>query len=342
MKKSLSLPYVLLALSFLPSLTARDRLPVPEVTPAPPVETLAARPAPAPAPEPDEPEDEETALPDAPVSQTIRLLWEGEVLELQMEDYLPGVLAAEVPADFEPEALKAQAVAARTYALYCAACRKHGEADVCADYRCCQAWLSEDALRERWGEDFDARLSRLRQAVDETAGESLRYEGEPIFAAFHASSPGCTEDSGQVWQALPYLVSVSSPETADTVPDLVSVREVSALDLRDTVLSAHPEADFTGEPETWAEEPVLDAGGRVERLRLGGVDLSGVELRRLFGLRSAAFTLTYADGLFRFTVSGSGHGVGMSQHGAQLLALQGLSYREILAHYYPGTVLAAG
>ena len=285
------------------------------------------------------PADEASAPEASAAAQTVRLLSDGQVLELDMDDYLTGVLAAEMPADFALEALKAQAVAARTYTLYCAASGKHAQADVCADYRCCQAWLDEATLRERWGEACASRLARLRQAVEETAGESLRYEGRPVFAAFHASSPGATEDSGQVWRAQPYLVSVSSPETDETVPDLISVRELTALDLRDTVLAVHPEADFTGAPEDWAGQPSLDASGRVERMVLGGVELSGVELRRLFGLRSTAFVLEYRDGLFRFTVSGSGHGVGLSQQGAQLLALDGLSYREILAHYYPGTEL---
>ena len=270
------------------------------------------------------------APPEAPPAQTVRLLRDGEVVELPMEQYLVGVVAAEMPADFEPEALKAQAVAARTYTLYCAASKRHADADVCADYRCCQAWKSD--------EDAD---ERVRLAVQATAGEYLRFEGQAVFAAFHSSSAGFTEDCGAIWSGAPYLVSVSSPENADTVPNYVSHAERSPLDFRDTLLSVCPEADFSGDPETWIGGVSRDASGRVSEAVLGGAVFSGVKLRELFALRSTAFGLAYQDGVFRFTVVGYGHGVGMSQYGANVMASQGSDYRAILAHYYPGTELAS-
>ena len=327
MKKTVFLALLALALCFLPPLLRPDRPPEGE----PAAEATAA-------PEPDTaPEPTLTPRPTAPA--VIRVLAEGEVLELDMQDYLTGVVAAEMPASFEGEALKAQAVAARTYALYCAASRKHPEAEVCTDYRCCQAWKDEDALRETWGEDYEANLTRVRAAVDETAGAYLSYAGQPVFAAFHASSAGATEDSGQVWSPQPYLLSVPSPESEETVPGFVSVLELSPLDLRDTVLSAHPEADFSGPEEAWIGETQRDGSGRVASLCLGGLELRGTELRQLFSLRSTAFELAYTEGLFRFTVTGSGHGVGMSQYGANVMAAAGADYREILAHYYPGAEL---
>ena len=154
--------------------------------------------------------------------ETVRLLVGGEVRTLPLEDYLCGVLAAEMPASFPPEALKAQAVAARTYAVSAGRAHKHGEADVCADFGCCQAWLSEDALRERWGGDYGQNAQKIAAAVEATAGQILLYEGEPVFAAFHSSSAGATEDCGEVWNPRPYLISVPSPETAADVPGYVS------------------------------------------------------------------------------------------------------------------------
>ena len=270
---------------------------------------------------------------------TLRVLDGDEVMLLPPEEYLVGVVAAEMPADFEPEALKAQAVAARTYALYCAATGKHPDADVCTDPRCCQAWRSERQLCERWGADYEDKIRRIRRAVESTAGEVLRFQGAAVFAAFHSSSAGFTEDCGAIWRGLPYLVSVESPETADSVPNFVSSVSLSAQELRDALLAANPEADFAEAPEEWVGAIRRDASGRVAEAVIGGVPFSGVRLRTLFSLRSTAFDLDYADGVFHFTVTGFGHGVGMSQYGANVMAAEGADYRKILAHYYPGTEL---
>ncbi len=272
-----------------------------------------------------------------PLPETILLKTGDETLTLGLEDYLCGVVAAEMPASFPAEALKAQAVAARTYAFSGALSGKHGAAAICDDPGCCQAWLSDEALRARWGEDYETHAAKIRAAVEATAGQLLRYGEEPVFAAFHSSSAGATEDCGAVWNPRPYLVSVSSPETAEDVPNYVSTVSCRAIDLRDTLLSLHPEADFSGPPERWLGEVRRDGSGRVSEAVLGGVSFAGTELRRLFSLRSTAFELAYGDGLFTFTVTGHGHGVGMSQYGAKVMAEQGAAYTEILAHYYPGT-----
>ena len=265
-----------------------------------------------------------------------------EAAELDTADYLTGVVAAEMPAAFEPEALKAQAVAARTYAMYCAAQAKHGAAQVCTDSGCCQAYLGREAMRERWGAEYERYYEKIRAAVEATAGEYLEYEGAPVLAVFHSSSVGRTEDSGAVWGgARPYLVSVDSPESADTVPGYVSSVELSALDFRDTLLAMRPQADFSGGAASWIGECRRDESGRVESLALGGAEFSGTELRAVFKLRSTAFTLEYTGDAFLFTVTGYGHGVGMSQYGANLMAQQGYDYAQILAHYYPGAVLVS-
>ena len=283
-------------------------------------------------------ESDEPRLPPAP--ETIAVLMpDGAVETMDMQDYLTGVVAAEMPAGFEAEALKAQAVAARSYAMYCASFAKHGQAQVCTDYGCCQAWQSEEKLRAKWGEQYDENAQKIRSAVAETRGEYLAAGGQPVFAAFHASSAGRTENSADVWSAVPYLVSVESPETAEDVPNYISVVRCSPIDFRDTVLSAHPEADFSGPEEDWVAQLRRDDGGRVASVVLGGTEVGGKELRALFSLRSTAFELAYDAGEFTFTVTGFGHGVGMSQYGADKMARQGADYTEILAHYYPGTVL---
>ena len=263
------------------------------------------------------------------------------VANVPLEEYLIGVVAAEMPADFEPEALRAQAVAARTYTLYCARTGKHADADVCTDFHCCQAWKSDDAMLEGWGETYAEKLSRIRDAVESTAGEYLQFAGQAAFTAFHSSSAGFTEACGAIWSELPYLVSVSSPEDGDSVPNYVSRFSISAPELCDALLSQHPEADFSAAPKEWIGEITRDESGRVSALTIGGAAFTGVKLRELFALRSTAFTLDYADGNVTFTVIGFGHGVGMSQYGANVMASDGADYRTILAHYYPGTELVS-
>ena len=292
---------------------------------------------------------DEAPLPSAPPSPTATpppapgsiavLMKDGSVEQMDMQDYLTGVVAAEMPADFHPEALKAQAVAARSYAMYCASFAKHGPAQVCTDYACCQAWRSEEDCKAKWGERYDENIRTIRSVVGETRGEYLAAGGAPVFAAFQSSSASRTENSADVWSAVPYLVSVESPETAEDVPNYISFVRCSPIDLRDTVLSARPEADFSGPEENWVGELRRDGSGRVASIVLGGESLDGKEIRKLFSLRSTAFTLEYDAGVFTFTVTGFGHGVGMSQYGADKMARQGADYTEILAHYYPGTEL---
>ena len=293
-----------------------------------------------------EPPREETAAPSAETGRdagvTLRVWSQGELREESAADYLPGVLAGEMPADFQTEALRAQAVAARTFILWKTGhgCLSHPEADVCDEPSCCKAWLSADALREKWGADYAENMARVRAAVADTDGWYLCWEGEPIQAVFHASSSGRTEDSGNIWQPLPYLVSVETPETAADVPNFVTEVELSDGALRETVLAARPAADFSGEAAGWFGEISRDGSGRVASVTLGGERFTGAELRQLLGLRSACFTVERGEGGFLFRVTGFGHGVGMSQYGAEVMARDGAAWQEILAHYYPGTTLA--
>lgn len=277
----------------------------------------------------------------AEAAELVTVLHEGEILQMDKLSYLVGVVAAEMPAAFPPEALKAQAVAARTYTAYCAAAHRHSQAQICTYSGCCQAWMGEEALRERWGADYEHYHSVILSAVRDTAGQSLSYQGQPVFAAFHSSSMGTTESSGQIWNETPYLVSVYSPETPERMPELLSYVRVAELDFRDALLSAFPDMDLSGAAESWVGTASLCDSGRVDALSIGGVEVPGTRLRQLFSLRSTDFEIDYDGRDFIFTVAGFGHGVGMSQYGAKLLAEEGLDYTAILAHYYPGTSLVS-
>ena len=273
--------------------------------------------------------------------RSIRLLTGETVSEISVFDYLTGVVAAEMPVSFEPEALKAQAVAARSYLQRAIAAPKHDGADICSSSACCQAYLSPEQLRASWGDKYEEYAEKISAAVSATDGEYLSYDGQPALAAFHSSSDGATEDASAVWSEVPYLISVSSPETEESVPDLTSRVICSELDFRDTILYLKPEADMTGDASGWVGQIERSSSGRVASAVIGGASFTGSELRTLFSLRSTDFELEHADGNFIFTVHGYGHGVGMSQYGANTMAAGGADYRDILAHYYPGTFLVA-
>ena len=263
----------------------------------------------------------------------------GDAEEIMALDvYLQGVVRGEMPASFELEALKAQAAAERTYIYYqLAAGRKeaHPNADVCTDPSCCNAWLSEEAAREKWGGDFDGWESRIEEAVAATDGQVALYDGQPILAVFHSSSAGKTAGAGDVWSGdMPYLRSVDSPEGEETVPNYYSAAEFPAAEAKALLAQAHPELTFSGGPDKWFGAVEKDESGRVGTVEVCGAPLRGVEVRRIFSLRSACFTIDAAADRVTFRVTGYGHGVGMSQYGANELARQGRTWQEILLWYY--------
>ena len=301
-----------------------------------PTASESASPEPVQSPDLIEPYEE---VPDDKMTFTV--LDNGEVKRVTMADYLPYVLAAEVPVSFSEEALKAQAVAARTYILYCTEHEnpKHPDADICTEPGCCMAYADETELRGVWGDKFDENMGIISSAVTTTDGQVLTFEENPILASFHSSSAGKTESGTELWGDVPYLVSVKSPETENDVPDYVTTVEVSKDNFRETVLLLKSDAVFSDNPAEWVTNSELDESGRVRSLTVGGVSVSGAEMRKLFVLRSTAFTIEYKDGVFVFTVTGYGHGLGMSQYGANVMAKNGFDYKEILAHYYPQTEL---
>ncbi len=279
-------------------------------------------------------------------SQSLRVLGrDGQVSEMTMADYLWGVVAAEMPASFEPEALRAQAVCARTYSLWKLRAKSHeaDEADICTDSTCCQAYISQEDAAQRWGESMAGPYTaKIASAVADTDGQVLTYQGAPIQAVFFSSASGATEDAEAVWgKALPYLVSVDSPE-GDEVPNYRSTVTLTADQVKKTASEAGLGADLSGDPSEWFRNLSRTASGRVASVDLGGVTLSGGAARNLFALRSTCFDLTESEGVFTFSVTGYGHGVGMSQYGANAMAKEGAVWQDILTHYYTGAQLQAG
>lgn len=263
-------------------------------------------------------------------------------IETTMADWLPGVVAAEMPASFAPEALRG--TGRRRAHLHPPARTRSAQ----TTRRPASATGTPAAartrtmrpLRAQWGKDYAHNMARIRQAVADTDGQYLVYDGQLIRAVFHAASagrPSAAPHSGAVMRRI--LVSVSSPETAQDVPNYVSTAEIAADAVHDAVLDRYPDCVLGDDPSAWFGTPVLDDSGRVASIPVGSETLTGAQVRALFSLRSAAFSVAYGGGIFTFTVTGSGHGVGMSQYGANVMAAQGSGYADILAHYYPGTAL---
>lgn len=264
----------------------------------------------------------------------------GEVQQVPRRDYLIGAVAAEMPLSWPDEALKAQAVAAHSYVLYC---RDHATAAngawLSADPARRQGYLTDAVLHSYWGTRYDANYIRLSALVDSVLTQVLCYEGAPAGTSYFAISNGRTEASENVWgTALPYLVSVDSStdlaadhyEYALTLSAQQTAQQLAALGLT---------ADLAA-PEQWFGTPEYTSAGYVAALPVCGQRITGTALRQALGLRSTCFTVRYESGTFCFTTKGYGHGVGLSQWGAKALAEQGQNFADILAHYYPGTSLS--
>lgn len=270
----------------------------------------------------------------------LNVIIQGKLQQMDMQTYLLGVVRAEMPVTFHEEALKAQTVAARTYILHKIAgggSANHPQADACDDINCCQAYKSEEDAAAGWGEQAGEFEKKVRSAVEGTDGECILYEGAPVLAVFHSSSVGTTQDAQSVWSAsLPYLQSVETPESEDSVPNYRSTASFTASELREKLLNALSGAELDGSPSNWFTNIQQKPSGTVTSLSVGGVEVGGNRLRTILGLRSACFTISFDGDEVTFSVSGYGHGVGMSQYGANVLAEGGMGYREILEWYYTG------
>ena len=245
-----------------------------------------------------------------------------------------------MPANFEQEALNAQALVARTYTIYSIVHNngKHGDADICDDSGCCQAWISKEDRMARWDEaERENNWRKIEIAVNTTAGKIITYNGEVIDAFFHSNSGGTTEAPVNVWGGTnyPYLQSV---ETAgeDAYSQYSSEVVITKEELKNKILEKH--ADFSIDYSQSDCIQILEytESGRVKTIKIGNLNLSGVEVRTLLGLRSANFEVSIDGDNIKFSVKGYGHGVGMSQTGADSMAKQGSNYEEIVKHFYTG------
>ena len=284
------------------------------------------------------PAEEDSEEEDCAVSPVISVFdsEKNAVVSMTLEEYLVGVVAAEIPSSYEPEALRAQAVAARTYAVRSMVC--YGGkgcsfgGDICTSSSHCQAYLSPASF------SGTEKERRVRAAVESTFGEVILYDDEPIEAVFHSTAGGWTEDSENAFSsALPYLRSVQSDETE--APRYENERTVGRGEfvkkLNRNFSANLRESRLEKQIEVLSRFP----SGRIDRLRAGDATLSGKELRKLFSLDSTNVTFEFTDDSVVLHTRGFGHGVGMSQTGAQQLAKEGWSYRQILSYYYTGVTL---
>lgn len=249
---------------------------------------------------------------------------DGRVVSLELEDYVTGVVGAEMPVLFNSEALKAQSVIARTYAL-----KANSMGRVLSDNESTQSYKDNGELANLWGGNYDSYYNKVRDAVNSTKGVYLTYNGNYIEAVYHSTSNGRTEDSSNVWgNYFPYLVSVES-SFDNTNPSFSISKSFDYNELSSKLginINASSEFNILGHT----------SGGRVSSVSIDGVEFSGISFRSKLGLRSADFDIDKSTDGIIVTTRGYGHGVGMSQYGANGMAKAGYSYRDILLHYYPG------
>lgn len=264
---------------------------------------------------------------------------DNEAQVMDMRDYIIGAVSAEVPASYDEEAIKAQALAAVTFAEYRkknGGDEKIGGADISDDSSVHQGYVTKSEMQEKWGDAFDTYYKKVSDAVDEVLDKVITYEGEPIMAAYHAISSGKTESAKNIWgDDIAYLSTVDSKWDKDSTRYSSEVI-YSAEELKE-LLKNIENADFDSDETDWIKIKSTSDAGTVLESEVCGAEMTGMELRTLLSLRSPVFDVEYSDGEFIFTVSGYGHGVGMSQNGANSMARDGYTYEEIIAHYYPGT-----
>lgn len=271
---------------------------------------------------------------------TIKLLHSStnEIEELNIDEYLYGVVSSEMPASYEIEALKAQAVVARTYTIYQIIHNsgKHENADICDNYACCQAWISKEDRLAKWDEsEAESNWNKIVEAVDSTKGKVVTYGGEPINAFFHANSGGVTESSLNIWGGIdyPYLKSV---ETAgeEGYTQYESQVVLTQQELLSKIQNKYEDCTIDFSAPDCISILEYTTSGRVKTIKFGNKEIAGTEARTLLGLKSTNFTFSMNGENITFSVIGYGHGVGMSQTGADSLAKAGSNYEAIIKHFY--------
>jgi len=251
----------------------------------------------------------------------------------ELEDYVTGVVAAEMPAQFNDEALKAQAVCARTYAIRYMEENDSNE----IPYDIYQAYCTVNDMREKWGDDFEKYYSKISSAVEATRGQIMIYDNEPVLAVFHSMSAGRTENSENIWGGeIDYLKSVDS-SFDERSPGFVSEKSFTEEEVKNCLKNNDASIVFEGEPITITERT---QAGYVKSVKAGNKNYTGRQIREMLGLRSANFDISYTGGNIIFTTKGYGHGAGLSQYGANHMAEAGSTYIDILKHYYTGIEFA--
>ena len=256
--------------------------------------------------------------------------------EMTADDYIFGVVAAEMPALYETEALKAQAVAAYTYACYKRELNKKTDYDITTDFSTDQSFKTEEKAREDWGENAEEYVKKIKSQIKSVSGKCMYYENKPIFAAYHAVSSGKTYSAKDVWgKEIKYLKSV------DSVGDKESKKYEVVLEFTESELQEKLSSLIDSKLKNTAVLGTLKAkkSGLVETVKVYGNDIHGSEIRSALALPSSNFEIEKKDGKYIFNCLGYGHGVGMSQHGANYMAKQGYDYKQILSHYYSGITI---
>lgn len=269
----------------------------------------------------------------------------GEVIQVSDRDYIIGAVCAEMPASFETEALKAQAVAAHTYAVR----QRENEiknpspelngAYISNDSSKYQAFFTQEQAKEYFGDNFDEYYSKISECVDSVENQILLYNDEPIVAAFHSMSTGKTESAENIFgNAVDYLVPVESPDDT-SAPKYLTEYQFTSDEISARLKEAYPDIVLPDDKSQWISVKQRTASDTVTSVQAGDVNISGWDFRNLLSLRSASFTIDYENGIFSVETHGYGHGVGMSQYGANAMAQKGCTYDEILKHYYQGAEL---
>lgn len=254
-----------------------------------------------------------------------------KVEELEAQDYIFGVVAAEMPALYELEALKAQAVAAYTFALYRKSINTDKEYDLTDSHLTDQSYITLEQAKERWGDNADEYIKKIKDAIKEVENYKITYNNKPILAVYHAISFGKTETAKDIWGGdYPYLKSTDS--YGDKLSkDYISTLTVSTADFKEKLKA---EINFSDNPSNYIGKFTRTAAGSVKTVKICNTEIPGNELRQIFNLKSANFEIKFNEDNFTFTVYGYGHGIGLSQNGANYMAKQGADFKQILKHYY--------
>ena len=282
-------------------------------------------------PMPQETEKNAEETPKEKDTVSVFLVSANKTIDVEIFDYIVGAVACEMPASYEKEALKAQAVACYSYMLWVKENSDNAEYDITSNPSTHQGYLTENEMKEKWGNKYESYKGKIEEAVTEVYGKYMTYNGEVILALFHAISPGKTQNSEEVWESpLPYIKSKSAPGDSLS-PDFDSTAVVPCKKIRE-VFSVKSDIKDSELIDIFT----LSDSSFVKEISIGEDAVSAGDVASKLSLRSPYFTAEYKEGNYIFKIKGYGHGLGMSQYSADYMARQGSTYDEILSHFYRG------